>query len=244
MKPTEKVEGKLAGLKRVQSSTWMAAVAEQAGKSGSDLEIWLGLQGLGYAEMWKKYRLYLRSPSRQFVQDLDKVLPGTARIYLGGPGGLPLWDLIDVDYTPAGLGKAGEPVQAKLVVNEMLCKRIFSGAPAYRSGLTLEEKWHNLFDWLVKHHYKQSWTGTHSDLEKLVQDPTCNDIALSNQRNNMNAKVMVIVIALALLSLVNEEPKVWDYASYFMEGILGQPMETRFGLEVSKHLTKLFREIM
>jgi hypothetical protein len=228
-----KAGDKLAGLDRARCSVWFNAVKEKIGaQSITDISAYFELKGIDSTmDRWKSYSSLRRRPDQDFVRVVDRVVPGTRLVFKDGPAGLPLWDLLDVSYS-----------EDKLEVNDLLCKRIFSRIADYQSGLSLRDKWDKVFQALIKH-YGNSWTGSHAWLEKLVQDPTRNDIALSNERNNITATLMVIIMSLALLSLRGSESEMWDYSSYFMGGILGQPIENRFGKEVSDFITDLFAQI-
>lgn len=44
--------------------------------------------------LWAKYKLGFTAPPSSTVNAVDKSLPGSAEIWLKGPGGLPLWDVL------------------------------------------------------------------------------------------------------------------------------------------------------
>jgi hypothetical protein len=245
LKPSEKEAGKIAGLRRVQSSTWMAAIESKTGKSGKDLELWLSLKAVGYEEAWKKYRNFARSPSDDFVDDLDLVAPGTAAVYHNGPAGLPLWDLLKIQYTPSH-EKDGKKVPATTKIQEAFSKRVLSkllgDLGLYKSGRTFTEKCIALFEALKLDGFKGSWTGGEQSLEILVQNPKRNEIALSCAKNNLDGRMMVAIIATWVVSLVTTDEIGQEYAFYMMSGILGEPLKNRFGSEISEFIQKLYDE--
>jgi hypothetical protein len=237
-----KGDDKLVGLDAVRVGEWFKAVMATSGApSVPKLNAVLALKGVDCTvDRWKGYSALRRLPDVAFTREIDQVLPGTAAVFKDGPAGLPLWDLLDV-YTPA-TERNGKVVPAKTEIPKLLCNRIFSGLPRYQSGLSLQDKWGRVFESLLAH-YGPHWTGAHTNLENLVQDPSRNDIRLSNALSNIDARLMVVIMAVALLSLDSSDKEMWDYAQYFMDGILGMPLENRFGKQISDFVSKLFVQI-
>lgn len=237
-----KEDDKLVGLDAVRVGEWFKAVmVASCAPSVPKLNALLALKGVDCTvDRWKGYSALRRLPDKAFTRKIDKVLPGTATVFKDGPAGLPLWALLDV-YTPA-TDKNGKEVPAKFGIPKLLCNRIFSGVPRYQSGLSLRDKWGKVFESLLDH-YGPHWTGAHTNLENLVHDPSRNDIRLSNALSNIDARLMVVIMAVALLSLDSSDKKMWDYAQYFMDGILGMPLENRFGKEIADFASELFVHI-
>lgn len=74
----------------------MAYLLERGGyKSLAQLHESLNL--VGSVQLWSAYKAGKASPQEATVKLADKVIPGSASLFLNGPDGLPLWAVLDGD---------------------------------------------------------------------------------------------------------------------------------------------------
>jgi len=128
VKTSSKVGGKLVGIKKLKVDTWLGAVMQASQQTVIErLVKFLSMHGLGTdRSKWDRYKNAEVMPLRSFVEEVDTVLPGTARIFLAGVDKLPLWKVLERD--------------------ESACKRTVSSlladAKLYQSGKSVAEKCH------------------------------------------------------------------------------------------------------
>ena len=107
-------------LKQLRINTWLDACFQVAGcdnpaclhkKSGLDVE----------PNVWSRYRIGYKgqeyAPSETTVKLVDQSLPGTGVVFLVGPAGLPLWDVLE-----------GNPSVCQKVIDEELQKHVMKAS--------------------------------------------------------------------------------------------------------------------
>ena len=79
----------------LRGATWIAFLLERGGyKSLAELHEALDL--VGSVQSWSQYKAGV-SPQESTVRLVDKVVPGSASLFLNGPLGLPLWAVLEGD---------------------------------------------------------------------------------------------------------------------------------------------------
>lgn len=99
MKTSKKVDGVFVGVTGLRIKLWMEAVMEAAGvKEIAELVVFLDLRQLPTNfSRWSRHENRKTEPEADFIQAVEKILPGTAEVFYSGPNGFPLWDILDGD---------------------------------------------------------------------------------------------------------------------------------------------------
>lgn len=225
MKRPEKKDGKLAGLAKARTKAWYEFVYKKAGAdSVRDLAAILDKQGV--TASWATYSSYTSAPKAETLRAVERVLPGSSWEFLDGPEGIPLWAVLEGDVT-----------RAKLFLT-----RVFALYDFYSPKRTLIEKWEALSDLLMKECVGDVWAGVHREFGQLVQDPSRNDMRDAIRTVKIAPKFLMAIIALAAQSYSSEDKTSWDYASYFMAAIDGEPIREVWGEAVADYLTEWTKE--
>jgi hypothetical protein len=228
VKTSSKVGGKLVGIKKLKVDAWLGAVMQASQQTVIErLVKFLSMHGLDTDRgKWDRYKSSDVMPLRSFVEEVDKILPGTERIFLSGAVKLPMWKVLERD--------------------ESACKRTVSSlladAKLYQSGKSVSEKCHTLLQYMVECQFQEAWCGSPMDLDKLVASPTRNAIAMSCKVKNLDSRTMLAIVALWILAQSGEEPKAINYTDYFLLGILKQPLTERFGEPIAGYIREMYAE--
>ncbi|WP_395005369.1 hypothetical protein [Undibacterium sp.] len=228
MKTSSKVGGKLVGLKKLKVDAWLGAVMQTSKQTVIErLVKFLSMHGLDTDRgKWDRYKSSDVMPLRSFVEEVDKILPGTERIFLSGAVKLPMWKVLERD--------------------ESACKRTVSSlladAKLYQSGKSVSEKCHTLLQYMVECQFQEAWCGSPMDLDKLVASPTRNAIAKSCKAKNLDSRTMLAIIALWILAQSSEDPKAINYTDYFLLGILKQPLMDNFGKSIADFILEMYQD--
>jgi hypothetical protein len=228
VKTSSKVGGKLVGVKKLKVDAWLEAVMRASQQSVIErLVKFLSMHGLDTDRgKWDRYKSSDVMPLRSFVEEVDKVLPGTAGIFLAGVDKLSLWKVLERD--------------------ESVCKRTVSSlladAKLYQSGKGVPEKCHTLLQYMVEYQFEEAWCRSHTDLDKLVASPTRNAIAQSCKTKNLDRRTMLAIVALWILAQSGEDAKAINYTDYFLLGILKQPLTDNFGKSIADFIREMYQE--
>ena len=228
MKTSSKVGGKLVGLKKLKVDAWLGAVMQTSQQTVIErLVKFLSMHGLDTDRgKWDRYKSSDVMPLRSFVEEVDKILPGTERIFLSGAVKLPMWKVLERD--------------------ESACKRTVSSlladAKLYQSGKGVSEKCHTLLQYMVECQFQEAWCGSPMDLDKLVASPTRNAIAKSCKAKNLDTRTMLAIVALWILAQSSEDPKAINYTDYFLLGILKQPLMDNFGKSIADFILEMYQD--
>lgn len=228
MKTSKKVGGKLVGLDRLRNRLWLNAVLAASGqKSIEKLVEWLSLKRLNSDEnKWYRYSAYDVKPGMDFVDAVNKVLPGTERIFRTGSAKLPLFTVLDR--------------------HEGGCKRVLSSmlgdANLYRSGRTLAEKCQILLQYIAVRDFGKAWCCPHYDFDVLIANKRTNAIAKSGRAKNLEPRTMLAIVAMWNVADLNDDLVAEEYTRYLMKGILGKPLESSFGKDVAAYVAEMFDE--
>lgn len=228
MKTSSKVGGKLVGVKKLKVNTWLDAVMKASQQTKIErLVEFLSMQGLDTdRSKWDRYKNSQIMPVSSFVEEVDKVLPGTAGIFLAGVDNLPLWKVLDRDAS--------------------VCKRTVSSlladAKLYQSGKGIAEKCHTLLQYMVEFQFDGAWSRSHADLDKLVASPTRNAIAQSCRTKILDKRTMLAIVALWILAQSGKDLKAINYTDYFLLGILKQPLTDNFGKPIADFIREMYQD--
>ncbi|MFZ6773239.1 hypothetical protein ACO0LB_11045 [Undibacterium sp. SXout7W] len=228
MEANKKIAQKLLGLPKLRNQLWLASVIKGSGQVSLEQTLnWLYRKGLeGDSNKWYRYSSNSSKPRPELISEVDKILPGTAKIYRSGSDRFPLFLVLDR--------------------NEGACKRVVSSlladAKLYRSGQTLTEKCHTLFQHIVEIDFQKVWCRPHYDFEKLIAEPTANAIGESIQVQNLSSRTMLAIIALWNVAVLHADAVAINYSKYLMLGILGKPLEENFGQPVAEYVTDMFQK--
>ncbi|MBC3937081.1 hypothetical protein H8K47_17125 [Undibacterium sp. CY7W] len=233
MKTSKKINGKLVGLSKLRVQLWLAAVLE--GSRQANIEQMLNCLSRQKSECdpadfdpnkWYRYSAFSSSPLPELISKIDKMVPGTARIYRSGFERLPLFLVLGKD--------------------ESACKRTVSSlladAKLYQSGKSVTEKSHTLLQYMVGYQFGEAWRESHADLDQLIANPKNNAIAKSCKAKNLSSRTMLAIVALWILAQTSDDPKATDYTDYFLLGILGQPLSDKFGKLVADFILEMYEE--
>ncbi|MBC3863302.1 hypothetical protein H8K32_14440 [Undibacterium jejuense] len=226
MNTIKKTDKKLTGLPKLKNQLWLASVIERSQQVSLEQTLyWLYQKGLeGDSNKWYRYSACSSKPRPELISEVDKILPGTAKIYRSGSERFPLFLVLDK--------------------NEGVCKRVVSSlladAQLYRSGQTLTEKCHTLFQHIAEIDFQQAWCRPHYDFEKLLAEPTANAIGESIKIQNLSSRTMLAIIALWNVTILQNDIIATNCAEYLMFGILGAPMEENFGKPVAEFVSEMF----
>lgn len=101
MKTSKKVNGAFVGVMGLKIKLWMEAVMETAGvKAIPELIRFLDIRQLPTNHTrWSRHEQGATQPTPDFIESVEKILPGTAEVFYSGPNGFPLWDVLDGDET-------------------------------------------------------------------------------------------------------------------------------------------------
>jgi hypothetical protein len=221
VKRAEKKDGKLAGLAKARTKAWYDFVYKKVG-AGSVRDLSANLEAKGVKATWATYSSLTSAPKEDTLRAVEKVLPGSSWEYLDGPEGIPLWPVLEGDKT-----------RAKLFLT-----RVFALYDFYSPKRTLIQKWDALADLLMKECVGQAWAGVHKEFGQLVQDPSRNDMRDAIAEVKLAPKFLMAISALAVQSYSSEDKAAWDYASYFMYAIDGEPVRSVWGEAVADYLTE------
>jgi hypothetical protein len=228
VKTSSKVGGKLVGVKKLKVDAWLEEVMRASQQSVIErLVKFLSMHGLDTDRgKWDRYKSSDVMPLRSFVEEVDKVLPGTAGIFLAGVDKLSLWKVLERD--------------------ESVCKRTVSSlladAKLYQSGKGVAEKCHTLLQYMVEFQFEGAWCSSHADLDKLIASPTRNAIAKSCRTKNLNSRTMLAIVALWILAQSGEDAKAINYTDYFLLGILKQPLTDNFGKPIADFIHEMYQD--
>jgi len=228
VKTTSKVDGKLVGVDKLRVDTWFAAVMQASKQTKVEpLVEFLSINGLNTnRDKWDRYKNSTAKPLPIFVEEVDTVLCGTARIYMSGVDKLPLWKVLGRD--------------------ESACKRTVSSlladAKMYQSGKSVTDKCHTLLEYMVECQFQEAWCGSPMDLEKLVASPTRNAIAKSCKAKNLDSRTMLAIVALWILAQSGKDLKAINYTDYFLLGILKQPLTERFVQPIADYIREMYQD--
>lgn len=225
MKRAEKAEGKLIGLSKARTKAWFDFVYKSVGASSvRDLEA--NLESKGAKASWLNYSSLTVAPKDKTLLQVEKVVPRSSYEYIDGPGGLPLWPILEGDTT-----------RPKLFLT-----RTFSLYDMYSQNRTLVEKWGTLARLLIDQCVGSVWAGAHREFDQLVQDPLKNDMRIAIGKVDLAPKFLLAIIALAVQSYGSEDKTSWDYANYFMSAIDGEPIKNAWGASVAEYLANWIKD--
>lgn len=228
MKTSSKVGGKLVGIKKLKVDAWLGAVMQTSQQTVIErLVKFLSMRGLDTDRgKWDRYKSSDVMPLRSFVEEVDRILPGTERIFLSGAVKLPMWKVLERDASAC-----------KRTVSSLL-----ADAKLYQSGKGVSEKCHTLLQYMVEYQFQEAWCGSPMDLDKLVASPTRNAIAKSCKAKNLDSRTMLAIVALWILAQSGKESKAINYTDYFLLGILKQPLTERFGEPIADYIREMYAE--
>lgn len=80
----------------LRGATWVAFLLDKGGyKSLADMHAALNV--VGSVQLWSTYKAGKASPQETTVKLVDRAVPGSASLWFNGPGGLPLWAVLEGD---------------------------------------------------------------------------------------------------------------------------------------------------
>lgn len=228
MKTSSKDNGKLVGIQKLRVDTWLDSVMQTSGQTVIErLVKFLSEHGLNTdRKKWDYYKRSDGNPSVKFVNEVGKVLPGTDRVFLAGIDNLSLWKVLDR--------------------NESVCKRTVSSllgdAKLYQSGKSVADKCHTLLQYMVEFQFKEAWSRSHTDLDKLIASPTRNAIAGSCRTKNLDSRTMLAIVALWILAQAGKDKKAINYTDYFFLGISKKPLTDNFGKPIADFIREIYQD--
>ncbi|MDY7539178.1 hypothetical protein RGU72_13035 [Undibacterium sp. 5I1] len=228
MNNSKKTDKKLTGLPKLKTQLWLASVIEGSHQVSLEKTLyWLYEKGLeGDSNKWYRYSSCSSTPRPELIAAVDKILPGTAKIYRSGSERFPLFLVLEK--------------------NEGACKRVVSSlladARLYQSEKSVAEKCRTLLQYMVEYQFEEAWCGSPVDLDKLVVSPTNNAIAKSYKDKNLNRRTVLAIVALWILAQSGEDPKAINYTDYFLLGILYEPLTDNFGKLIAEFIQEMYRE--
>jgi hypothetical protein len=99
MKTSKKMGGVFVDVMGLRIKLWMEAVMEAAGvKEIPELILFLDIRHLptNYSR-WSRHEQRMTEPTSDFIESVERILPGTAEVFYSGPNGFRLWDVLEGD---------------------------------------------------------------------------------------------------------------------------------------------------
>ncbi|MFZ6863065.1 hypothetical protein ACO0K7_10540 [Undibacterium sp. Ji67W] len=229
MKTSKKIDGKLVGIPKLRNDIWLAAlIIESKQKNLSQLIIWLSRQGLdGDQGKWNKFNSHRNEPLPSLIDDVDKILKGTARVYKNGSKEFPLFSVLNANLD--------------------LCKRFLSGvlssAGLYGYKKSLVDKGQSLLEYVLFDELDYQGDRSDTDFKKMVRGSNRNIVKRSqNDQKKIQPRTVLAIIAFWNIVLKQDDADAMRYAEYLMYGILGKPIEQAFGKSVADYVQELFED--